>query len=160
MMDLEKDLPRLLPKAITWAEEEEAAALAAGVPLTEAGLRLARTVGVRFPERIRIVEVASIPFPADPELGAAAQQAGLLGPGTIGLALGYAVFILKGRGSKRLISHECRHVYQYEVAGSLAAFLGSYLQQIVTYGYDNAPYEIDAREHELDADQPLPLSES
>lgn len=150
-MDLEKELPRLLPKAIEWAEKEEATALAAGASLTETGLRLARTVGVRFPERIRIVEVASIPFPADPELGAAARQAGLLGPETIGLALGYAVFILNGRSSNRLISHECRHVYQCEVAGSIAAFLPLYLEQIVTFGYERAPYEIDAREHEIDA---------
>ena len=152
MIDLEAELPRLLPKAIAWAEEEAAAALASGMSMSESGLRLARSVGVHFPERIRVVEAASLPSPADPELNSAALQAGLLGPGMEGLTLGYAVFILEGRGSNRLISHECRHVYQYEMAGSIAAFLPLYLQQIVSYGYDQAPYEIDAREHEIDAD--------
>jgi hypothetical protein len=127
MIDLATELPRLLPKAISWAEEEAAAAQAAGAPLSESGLRLARSVGVQFPEWIRVVEAASLPFPADSELSAAALQAGLLGPGTAGLTLGYAVFILKGQSSNRLISHECRHVHQYEAAGSIAAFLPLYL---------------------------------
>jgi hypothetical protein len=152
MIDLAAELPRLLPKAVAWAENEATAALVSGVPLIETGLRLARSVGVHFPERIRVVESASLPFPADPELSAAALQTGLLGPGTAGLTLGYAVFIMKGQGSNRLISHECRHVHQYEVAGSIAGFLPLYLQQIVSYGYEQAPYEIDAREHEIGVD--------
>ena len=151
MIDLANELPRLLPRAIAWAEEEQAAALTAGTPLNETGLRLARSVGVQFPERIRVLESASLPFPADPELASAALQAGLLGPDMVGLTLGYAIFILNGRGSTRLISHECRHVHQYEVAGSIAAYLPVYLEQIVTFGYDQAPYEIDARQHEVDA---------
>jgi hypothetical protein len=152
MIDLAAELPRLLPKAVAWAENEATAALVSGVPLIETGLRLARSVGVHFPERIRVVESASLPFPADPELSAAALQTGLLGPGTAGLTLGYTVFIMKGQGSNRLISHECRHVHQYEVAGSIAGFLPLYLQQIVSYGYEQAPYEIDAREHEIGVD--------
>ena len=150
MIDLTKELVRLLPKAICWAENEAAAARAAGAPLTESGLRLARSVGVHAPERIRVLEAASLPFPTDPELSTAVIQTGLLGPRTAGLTLGYAVIILTGQYSNRLISHECRHVYQYEAAGSIAAFLPLYLQKIVSCGYEKAPYEIDAREHETD----------
>jgi hypothetical protein len=50
----------------------------------------------------------------------------------------------------QLLSHECRHVYQYEAAGSIAAFLPVYIEQIVEFGYDDAPFEQDARHHELD----------
>jgi hypothetical protein len=150
MFDLGAELPRLLPKAVKWAEYEAAAAQATGVPLNATGLRLAHLVGVEHPELIRVVEAQVLPFPTDPELGFAAQQAGLLGPGMIGLTLGYAIFILRGHGASRLISHECRHVYQYETAGSIAAFLPLYLAQIATYGYQNAPFEIDARAHERD----------
>jgi hypothetical protein len=66
-----------------------------------------------------------------------------------GLTLGYAIFICEGHNSPRLLSHECRHVYQYEMCGSIAAFLPIYLQQIVDFGYMNAPFEIDAQKHEL-----------
>ena len=150
MFDLAKELPRLLPKAIAWAEDEAAAAQTSGVPLNAMGMHLARSVGVQHPELIRVVEAPSLPFPTDHELSLATLQTGLLGPGMAGLTLGYAVFILVGHGSNRLISHECRHVYQYETAGSIAAFLPQYLQQIVSYGYEQAPFEVDAQAHEID----------
>jgi hypothetical protein len=35
--------------------------------------------------------------------------------------------------------------------GSIAAFLPTYLQQIVDFGYANAPFEVDARRHEISA---------
>lgn len=53
--------------------------------------------------------------------------------------------------SVRLASHECRHVVQYEEAGSIAAFLPGYLKQLADVGYENAPYEIDAKAHEFDS---------
>jgi hypothetical protein len=150
MFNLAAELPRLLPKAIAWAESEEAAAQRRGAPLNTNELRLAQTVGVRRPELIRVVEAAALPFPADPELAFAATQTGLLGPHMAGLTLGYAVFIQAGHRSTRLVSHECRHVHQYEVAGSIAAFLPTYLEQIVSFGYEQAPFEVDARAHEWD----------
>ena len=61
-----------------------------------------------------------------------------VGPGMIGLTLGYSIFIVRGHMGRRLVSHECRHVYQYETHGSIAAFLPVYLQQIATVGYQNA----------------------
>jgi hypothetical protein len=50
-----------------------------------------------------------------------------------------------------LLSHELRHVYQYEAAGSIAAFLLNYLWQIATAGYEECPLELDARAHEVDS---------
>jgi len=150
MFDLAAELPRLLPKAITWAETQEASAHRHGRALTVAGTRLAESVGVRYPKRIRVVEVSELPFPTDLELRLAATETGLLGPHMAGLTLGYAVFIRTGHYSARLISHECRHVYQYESAGSIAAFLPIYLSQIVFFGYEQAPFEVDARAHERD----------
>jgi hypothetical protein len=66
----------------------------------------------------------------------------------VGLTLGDGVYVCHGHGTVRLLSHEFRHVYQYEQAGSIGAFLPVYLQQIVTFGYNNAPLEVDARTHE------------
>jgi hypothetical protein len=150
MSDLAAALPPLLPKAIAWAEREAAAARTSGVPLTATSVHLAQHVGVRRPELVRVVEALTLPFPADAELALVATQTGLLGPGMVGLTLGHAVFVLKGHASNRLISHECRHVHQYEVAGSIAAFLPFYLEQIAAFGYDEAPFEVDARAHETD----------
>ena len=150
MVDLAAELPRLLPKAIAWAELEESAGLRNGSRLNARGVRLARAVGVRRPGLVRVFEALELPSPLDPELSLAATETGLLGPQMVGLTLGYAVFIRAGHGSARLLSHECRHVYQYESAGSIAAFLPVYLSQIASFGYDQAPFEVDARAHERD----------
>ncbi|MFQ5962449.1 MAG: hypothetical protein ACE5MG_13750 [Candidatus Methylomirabilales bacterium] len=147
-MDLQAALPLLLPKAIAWAEGQAAEVARSGRAVDERELELARGVGVAQPEWIRIALVDGLPMPEDPALQAAALQTGLLGPGMVGLTLGYSVFICRGYDTVRLLSHEFRHVYQYEQAGSIAAFLPGYLQQIVAFGYTDAPLELDARAHE------------
>ncbi|HJT62061.1 MAG TPA: hypothetical protein VJ797_10315 [Burkholderiales bacterium] len=149
-MDLRDALPRLLPGAIAWAEDRASKAAAVGAPLTALEQEIAREVGVARPELVRVEMVGeSLPMPDDPALRAAALQAGLLGPGMIGLTLGYSIFICRGHKTRRLLSHELRHVHQYEQHGSIAGFLPLYLQQVIEVGYSDAPLERDAREHEL-----------
>ncbi len=155
-VDLAASLPLFLPRAVAWAEAQAGVVLANGIPLKQASLQIARGVGVIKPENIRIGVVDDLPLPDDASLREAALQAGLLGPGMIGFALGYAVLICRGyHANQRLLSHEFRHVYQYEAAGSIAAFLPVYLQQIVAFGYANAPFEADARAHEYHCVKPL-----
>ncbi len=149
-IDLKTVLPVLLPRAIAWVEAQSAAILRSGRPLSETEIRLARAVGVKRPEDVRVSVVDSFPLPDDPELRSVAVETGLLGPGMIGVTFGHGIYVCDGHVDNRLISHECRHVYQYEEAGSIAAFLETYLWQIVTFGYHDAPLEIDARQHELD----------
>lgn len=67
----------------------------------------------------------------------------------VGLTLGYSVFICRGHETARLLSHEFRHVYQHEQAGSIAAFLPGYLLQIVEHGYAATAFEIGRCAHEL-----------
>ncbi len=149
--NLQAALPGLVPKAIAWAEAQAALVAQAGRPLDAPLLAVARSVGVQHPERIRIAEVTRLPLPLDAQLRAAALVSGLLGPSTIGLTLGYGIFICSRYVDVRLLSHEFRHVYQYEAAGSIAAFLPAYLEQIAAVGYKNAPFEVDARAHEVRA---------
>lgn len=147
-MDLRSALPLLLPKAIAWAEEEALRVATSGRALAAGEITLARKVGVVKPELIRIQSCDRLPMPQDSSLQAAAVQTGLLGPGIVGLTLGYSVFVCRGHETRRLFAHEFRHVFQYEQSESIAKFLPDYLQQIVTVGYGNAPFEIDARAHE------------
>lgn len=149
MSDLAAMLPMILPKAIAWAEAQSKLIMDHGFPLTAAGIADARTVGVAMPENIRVALVPSLPLPEDYELRTIALGAGLLGPGMIGLTLGHGIFIVQGYETRRLCSHEFRHVHQYEQAGSIAAFLPEYLRQVSGFGYRDSPFEVDARRHEL-----------
>lgn len=149
--DLAAALPVLIPKAIAWAEQRASEIRFAGDALTEKELAAARLVGVTNPEKIRLSFVSHLPLPNDPMLRQAALQTGLLGSNMVGLTLGHGIYICHGNNSLSLLSHEFRHVHQYEQAGSIAAYLPLYLQQIVHFGYANAPYEVDARAHEAAA---------
>jgi hypothetical protein len=62
-----------------------------------------------------------------------------------GLALGHAIFIRSDAMTPQLLAHECRHVHQCELAGSLPAFLAGYLREVAHFGYADAPLEADAR---------------
>lgn len=147
-MDLQENLPKLMPHAIAWAKDRANEVSLSGIELNEHLRGVAQSVGVIKPELIRLALVDSLPMPQDPMLKEAAIETGLLGPGMVGLTLGYAVFICHGHYTVRLLSHEFRHVYQYEEAGSIAAFLPVYLDQIARFGCENAPYEQDACAHE------------
>lgn len=141
----------MLRLAVDWAVARSREVQIHGIPLSRGDVELAQSVGVARPELVRVASVSKLPVPVDPTLRTAALQTGLLGPGTAGLTLGYAILLLRGHESRRLLSHELRHVQQYESAGSIAAYLPLYLWQIVEYGYVDAPFERDAREHEVPA---------
>lgn len=151
VFDLRSVLPQLIAPAIAWAEMQSRQAEQEGICLNAASLEIAKRVGVRQPERIRTRAVHQLPLPVEPLLQQAALQTGLLGPGMVGLTLGYSILVVRGHMGSRLLSHECRHVYQYETCGSIAAFLPVDLEQIATVGYHNAPLEQDARAHEVDS---------
>jgi len=151
VIDLAANLPRLLPLAVAWVQTQETEILASGRALTPVETKLAIAVGVQRPDSVRIKVVRRMPEPEDPELRLIARQTRLIAPSTGGITMGHGIYIIDGCASNRLVSHELRHVHQYEAAGSIAAFLRTYLEQIATIGYDRAPLELDAVRHERDA---------
>src|SRR4030042_5574479 len=95
-MDLLAVLPQLLPGAIEGAQAQATHVAAVGLPLNESGHAVARRVGVRYPEQIRIKLVEQLPMPEDPMLKQAAIETGLLGPHMAGLTLGFSIFFCRG----------------------------------------------------------------
>src|SRR5262245_1587774 len=121
--DIRASLPVLLPLAISWAEEQSRIIQLHGFPLPEEYVHAAQSVGVGRPELVRVASVRAIPQPEHPQLRAAALHVGLLGPHMTGLTLGYGIVVVVGQLTPSLMSHELRHVHQYEAAGSIAAYL-------------------------------------
>jgi hypothetical protein len=142
-------LALILPKTLAWANEQSQQGLAVGRVLTPREIEDAGLVGVAAPEKIRLALVDEVPMPDDPMLREVVIRTGLLNQDIAGLTLGYAIFITPRHLSRRLLTHECRHVHQYEMAGSIDQFMPEYLRQITTFGYLTAPFEIDATQHEL-----------
>jgi hypothetical protein len=148
-MNLAAQLPLILPLAVEWAERRASEIQTHGNGLEPANFDLAKKFGVSNPEKVKVLEVPSLPLPDNAILKEAALSTGLLGPNMVGLTLGHSIYICSGHLSGRLLSHELRHVHQYEQHGSISAFLSTYLEQIVTFGYEAAPMEVDARNHEV-----------
>jgi hypothetical protein len=146
------EVMQILSFATNWVEQEQKIICRQGRALTYKEQQLARLVGVAIPERVHLYEVPLIQRPPQPELAALCEQYDFLTADTIGLTLGYGIYIKKGHLTKRLLSHELRHVYQYEQAGSTLAFLTRYISEVMQFGYLNSPYEIDARSHEIASD--------
>lgn len=143
------DLRDILPLAIDWAEQHAAIIMREGCALTAAERVVAEMVGVSHPERVRLVLCPRLPVPEHPALFAACTAAGFFSPDMVGLTLEHGIYIQQGHCTGRLLSHELRHVHQYEQAGSIASFLQVYIPQLLQCGYMAAPLEIDARLHEV-----------
>ena len=96
-----------------------------------------------------MVVVDRVPLPDEPALRAAATQVGLSEEWAAGMTLGHAVIVHGGyENDVRLLSHEFRHVAQYEAVGGIAPFLKAHLRHLAQFGYENSPFEVDARAHE------------
>src|SRR5260370_606734 len=100
-------LEELLPLAAQWAAEQERRVLCEGVRLSEIELADAKAIGVRNPERVRLLRVDAVPIPVHPMLRAAAASINFLTAPPRGLALDYGIFIRSDPWRHRaLIAHE------------------------------------------------------
>jgi len=136
---------KLLPLAAEWAAEQEQLILREGVPLSDQEIADATALGVREPERVRLLQVDTIPAPTHPMLKAAYAAINLLTGAPRGLALQYGIFVRSDCWRDRfLITHELAHTAQYQRLGGILPFLRGYLSQCTTIGYREAPLEQEA----------------
>ena len=135
----------ILPLAVQWAEAKEKVILEHGKVLSSQYMEDAKSIGVNNPERVRIYEVPQIPIPKHPILKAAADATQLISPATIGISLGYGIFIHNNFADDRYtIVHELVHTMQCEKLGGLYQFLKKYLWECIEIGYPQASMEQDA----------------
>jgi hypothetical protein len=135
----------IVPLAVEWASEQQERVLQHGVPLTIREFADALRVGVKDPERVRLLQVDAIPSPTHPGLRAAYQRGHFAPTSPRGLALHYGVFVRADQWRDRgLIVHELVHTAQYERLGGIEAFLKKYLLECATVGYNKSALEREA----------------
>ena len=135
----------LLPLATQWASEQQEQILQQGVPLSEPEISDARRIGVKVPERVRLLKVDAIPAPTHPVLKAACGTTNLIPAEPRALAIFYGVFIRADCwGQRPVIAHELAHTAQYERLGGIAPFLRQYLFECATAGYSKSSMESEA----------------
>ena len=144
-MDRQLHFEKLVSLAVEWATEQEQKILREGVPLSEEEIADAKVAGVKDPERVRLLQVETVPTPTHPLLKTAYDTINLRTPAPRGLALQYGISIRSDYWRDRsLIAHELAHTAQYERLGGIVPFLRRYLSECMTIGYQTAPMEQEA----------------
>ncbi len=139
-------LEMLLPLAVNWAREQQEIILAEGVPLSEPELFEARRVGVKQPEKVRLLSVPTIPYPAHPLLQAACRVTNFVPESPRGLTFLHGIYLRSDYWRDRsIVVHELVHTAQYERLGGIGPFLRSYLGECMIFGYANSSMENEAR---------------
>ena len=142
---LVSQMAMLLPLAVDWVSEQQERIMREGVPLTGSEMFDARKIGIKMPERVRLLQVEAIPFPTNPLLRAACQATSLVPAAPRGLTAFYGLFIRSDYWRDRiLIAHELAHTAQYERLGGIEPFLRRYISECTTVGYAKSPLEGEA----------------
>lgn len=130
-----------------WVRRHEKRICALGEALTAAELELARLVGVRFPERVRVLGVEEVPIPCAWLARRGAVLAGRFPARALGLTARYGIYIqAEARWNLEILIHELVHTVQYERSATIICFLRAYLRDCIRHGYVSAPMEREARD--------------
>ena len=128
-----------------WAWRQERHILRAGRPLFSSEWSAAVRVGVRHPEKVRILTVEAIPMPGLRWMHRLAARLGYDPRHVGGLCLRYGILLRRDLAAQPIITtHELVHTAQFERHRHLTRFLHLYLQQCLTHGYAHAPLEKEA----------------
>ncbi len=128
--------------ASEWVEAQETIILADGVPLTEKQRTIASKIGIKNTDKIRLLQVKSIPEPENSILNGAI---GFISSHTLGITYRYGIYIRHDYWeNESLIIHELTHTLQYERLGGISNFLNQYIKECIYYGYNNSPLEKEA----------------
>ena len=131
---------------IQWVKENIIVGEILGSPLTSTEKKFAKEVGIKNIDRIRVLKVNAI-RPLPDELQEIAELY-LNTDNSAGITFGHVIFTIKNCDFyNELVKHELIHVLQVERCGGLEKFLQEYISQVLLHGYENAPMEIEARNH-------------
>ncbi len=143
---LVEQIEAYFPLSIKYVRKNEEIALTRGEPLLPQYLEIARRIGIKHPEKVRVYYADKLPLPENESLLFQMQRLGLDSPYFTGNTFGYGVWIsTKAKGDKLLLSHELIHVKQVEELG-LDEFTKTYLLQLAIFGYRESPIELEAYE--------------
>ena len=139
---LKKKIEPYIEPSIAWVYENETNAFENGVALTNEEKRIAKEIGVRDADKVRVVYVDTFPFPKNQFLAEFADIHGFDSPQLAGMTYRYGIYIRHGHGF--ILPHKLVHVRQFEEMG-VQRFMERYFLELTVMGYRDAPLEVKAR---------------
>jgi len=136
--------PPLLAQALYYAHHQGWRLRRLGQPLSTPQRQLARQMGVRYPERVRLLWSQHLPRAYPLPLRRTLARQGLAPELLWGFTLGYGIVLQPDAwGDPAILAHELVHVAQYERLGP-ESFTRHYLQDLLQHGYGQHPLEQEA----------------
>jgi len=136
---------KLIPKVCEWLEFQENNIISIGRDLTPEELAIAKRIGIKNYDIIRVYESSVVSNPSDIVLNELGKQIGLISTNTSGICFRYGIFIYENASDKKaVLTHELIHTLQYERFGSIKAFITQYLKECLEVGYHQSDLEKEA----------------
>jgi len=123
-----------------------------GRQLTENELKYAKSIGIKYPEKIRVLLTKNFPVPQNKEVLNGFKELGYDSILVAGVTYGHSIFIKPSwlpnwlYNKDAILAHELVHVRQVEETKNYKNFLRTYLIQAFTHEYFKIPYEQEAYE--------------
>jgi hypothetical protein len=141
-----KMLATIMPHIQCWFADEQRSILNSGVPLSAAQNQDALLAGVRRPEQIRLQLVDQLRVHGARLMRKLAPDLELIRPNTVAMTFGYGIYLLrKHQEDRAAMVHHFVHVAQMEKLGGVKEYIDRYIRNCISFGYANAPLEIQAR---------------
>lgn len=139
---------RFMDEVYVFARNSEKYALEHGRKLTDAEKAYATSIGIKEPQKVRVVMTSDFPVPKNKEVLKGFKELGYDSPLIVGVTYGHGIYIKSSwlYDENAILAHELMHVRQVEKAKSYRAFLRKYLMQAYRYEYFKMPYEHEAFE--------------
>lgn len=129
-----------------WVAETERRILELGTPLAPQQMADASQIGVKHPEKVRVLSVSSFEWPQNEKLSQVFLRVGFYPVNMAATHHHYGILIRHDlRENREILAHELTHVKQHETLGGLQPYYREYIRQFRTYGYELMPLEVEAR---------------
>jgi len=136
----------LMDEVYKFSLKSEAYALQHGRKLTINEVKYAKSIGIQYPEKVRVLFTENFPVPQNKEVLKGFKDLGFDSILVAGVTYGYGIFIKPYWlvSKEYVLAHELIHVRQVEQAKNFKIQIRNYLIQAFSYEYFEMPYENEA----------------
>lgn len=136
----------LMDEVLVFALKSEAYALEHGRELTINEIKYAKSIGVKHPEKVRVMVTSDFPVPTNKEVFKGFKELGFDSMFVAGITYRYGIYIKSSWlvSKEYVLAHELIHVRQVEKTDNWKKYTRQYLIQAFSYEYFEMPYEHEA----------------
>ena len=144
--EITQKVDALMDEVLVFARKSESYALVHGRKLTVNELKYAKSIGVKHPEKVRVIVTSDFPVPTNKEVLKGFKELGFDSMFVAGITYRYGIYIKSSWlvSKEYVLAHELIHVRQVEETGNWKKYTRQYLIQAFSYEYFEMPYEHEA----------------